>query len=1454
MHERRSDDRWHIHRAGMLNFWYYVDEEFVFSNGKLLLRGANGSGKSVTMQSLIPVLLDGRKSADRLDPFGSRARRMEDYLLGEEEVVNREERTGYLYLEYKRANTPQFMTTGIGLKARRGAAMDFWGFVIHDGRRIGRDLVLYKTEFSADKGEEQKIPLTRRQLEDELGAGGRVVRTQREYMELVNRYVFGFDSLEAFDELIQLLIQLRTPKLSREFKPTVIYEILDASLSALSDDELRPLSDTIENMDQIKQQLEQVTRDRASIARLCKQYDLYNEFVLVEKAQAFANSVKRRDRLESLGKELVASLEQRQAEKAQCDLELDALERERRVLADEETRLKEHDVFKAEQQKQGLEAERANVEKTKSHKQSQLSSKQQMESHLRNKLQECEEATLASEAEIQAALATMKVDAAEAQYEPYAVSVFRFEHDPRSFCDFVLWRKEAQDHLHRLESVRRMIREHGEKQERYQEAQLMLGEAQKQLDLARNEEHRLETSFEEAKDSLTQAVHHWRKRCEELRLTGDEMSEISRRISQLYEPHRYSEARAPEEDAHTRGLRAIESEMLKTEHAMSVIKREMDEKETELAQWKAKSDPEPPRRPESVAARQRLSEAGVAHAPFFAAVEFRDGIPDDLQGRIESAITEMGLLDAIIVPRDFDIASFDSDRIIRPEPQILARTLADFLRPAAAADSGVSERDIQDVLMSVLVVDSARDFGSGHSAVEALGPAPAPRRTPAALTERGAYQIGIIEGSIARITPASFIGREARRRFREQMIARLEAELASIQEEHLALESELGALKERQRRLGLEHAAFPQDAEALAVFEQLAQVRLEIQAHQREAERCNEKVKQAYSVLQEARAQLVATAEGLKLEATEEAYDWAVASMKGSVRRLHETELTQKELCHNLMLSRQHEEGLAGVAADSAELVREIDSLSSSSYEISLKLEQVRARLCELGADEIRLRVAQVVNRLSAIPAEMRELASRSGSAAKEVESIEHKIAEHAQKLGFAWSVADACRRVFVDEEKLDFVNIGGLSDATGKAAPSATRADADACADADSAIHGEAQSLIRAKAATKKLGHLLTRSNLDRDTVTNRLTKSFYEEIGALVEYRPTIEPVLELELPTLSGNGEAEEAEWEQLRQRSRRLEVLMDHAGNRVSPYFVLDQLDQDIELQRRLLSEKDRELYEEIIMHSVGRIIRERISRAEQWVKLIRSLMAERDTSSGLAFDLRWRPRTAESEDEMDTKDLVDLLRANPGLLKEEDMARVVKHFRSRIDRAKELLDEGKQGNTLHGAIKEVLDYRQWFSFTLYYNRQGEREHELTNNAFYKFSGGEKAMAMYIPLLSAAFSRYSEARDDAPYIISLDEAFAGVDENNVRDMFDLLEKLGFDYIINSASLWGDYDTVSSLSICELVRPRNASFVTSVRYRWDGQTRQLMGSAQDLEAASESAQEARAAQDMVASVAEE
>ncbi|HBK53887.1 MAG TPA: hypothetical protein DDZ44_08130, partial [Syntrophomonas wolfei] len=70
-------------------------------------------------------------------------------------------------------------------------------------------------------------------LENRVGNGGRVVKTQNEYLELVNKHLFGFENPDSYEELVKLLIQLRSPKLSKDFKPTVIYEILTNALPSL---------------------------------------------------------------------------------------------------------------------------------------------------------------------------------------------------------------------------------------------------------------------------------------------------------------------------------------------------------------------------------------------------------------------------------------------------------------------------------------------------------------------------------------------------------------------------------------------------------------------------------------------------------------------------------------------------------------------------------------------------------------------------------------------------------------------------------------------------------------------------------------------------------------------------------------------------------------------------------------------------------------------------------------------------------------------------------------------------------------------------------------------------------------------------------------------------------------------------------------------------------------------
>ncbi|MCK9918172.1 hypothetical protein MXD81_54520, partial [Microbacteriaceae bacterium K1510] len=88
---------------------------------------------------------------------------------------------------------------------------------VQDNRRIGHDLFLYRLVYNAETKEQERIPLGKRELDREIGQGGRVVFSQGDYAEMVNKLLFGFPSLEAYEDLIKLLIQLRSPKLSKDF-------------------------------------------------------------------------------------------------------------------------------------------------------------------------------------------------------------------------------------------------------------------------------------------------------------------------------------------------------------------------------------------------------------------------------------------------------------------------------------------------------------------------------------------------------------------------------------------------------------------------------------------------------------------------------------------------------------------------------------------------------------------------------------------------------------------------------------------------------------------------------------------------------------------------------------------------------------------------------------------------------------------------------------------------------------------------------------------------------------------------------------------------------------------------------------------------------------------------------------------------------------------------------------
>jgi chromosome segregation ATPase len=194
---------------------------------------------------------------------------------------------------------------------------------------------------------------------------------------MVNRGLFRFSHSEAYDDLIKLLLNVRSPKLSKEFKPSVICEILHNALAPLSQDELRPLADTIDYINQAREQLTQLKQDRTAMLGIRRAYGQYNRHLVIEKAQNFM-------RMHKVAGEKQETLEDARSLAAQQKKQLVTLGlqlKEQKQEQEETERFHmdwlDHDVFKAEARRNQLNKDLRQHESRLGKQQQELQRKQQ---------------------------------------------------------------------------------------------------------------------------------------------------------------------------------------------------------------------------------------------------------------------------------------------------------------------------------------------------------------------------------------------------------------------------------------------------------------------------------------------------------------------------------------------------------------------------------------------------------------------------------------------------------------------------------------------------------------------------------------------------------------------------------------------------------------------------------------------------------------------------------------------------------------------------------------------------------------------------------------------------------------------------------------------------------------------------------------------------------------------
>ena len=266
--------RYRLERGGILNVWQYDRQVFELAEGRLLLRGANGAGKSKTMEMLLPFAIDGDKA--RLTASGRHHTSLLWLML---DGYDGQARTGYVWVEFSRAvenGPPETLTFGVGIRATQSArAATAWYFT--SSRRVGADLVL----------EDDAGPLSRQQLEAALeeDPAGQVFEQAARYREHVGRLLFGLPG-DQYDDLLRLIYWLRQPQVGEDIDPKRLAEQLVNALPQLDDDALRSAGSTFDELEAYGEQIEGRARAAEALGRFAEVYRGYAGAVLAEHARA----------------------------------------------------------------------------------------------------------------------------------------------------------------------------------------------------------------------------------------------------------------------------------------------------------------------------------------------------------------------------------------------------------------------------------------------------------------------------------------------------------------------------------------------------------------------------------------------------------------------------------------------------------------------------------------------------------------------------------------------------------------------------------------------------------------------------------------------------------------------------------------------------------------------------------------------------------------------------------------------------------------------------------------------------------------------------------------------------------------------------------------------------------------------------------------------------------------
>ena len=774
-------DRWQPLRSGVLNLYRYDYEEFHFEDGRLLLRGNNGSGKSRVLALQLPLLIDGEVSPARVEPDGDPAKRIEWNLL----MGRYSDRTGYTWIEFGRRDddgTLRFLTLGCGLRAVAGhtGLHSRWFFIT--SQRVGRDLFLQN---------HQRTPLGREKLEAAIGSAGRVIHKVEEYRRAVDEALFGLGP--RFGPLIELLLRLRRPQLSRKLEEEELSSALSDALPTLPASIIEDVAESFSSLQTDRGTLREFAAARAAVAQFLEEYSGYIRIAVRRRANAVRTThaayegaqraVRDAERRLAAASDALAALVARQAE---LETLLAGSESAVRTLRDspemktaDEVRLARETAeaaAKALELAEHDEARAASAEqRARENEQRAAAQTAQVEDDLRQKLRAADSAALAADlaGEHREHVGNPETPIAEAKLDP----------DREASLRRALAKRERA-----LSALRAHENKVSAAQAASQSAEAARLRAEAEASAAREAEHAAREALTAAAAALLASYGTWRPTASHLRVPSAET--FADAFADWAEQRQgASPMRAAIEGAHRDALVRLaqrESELTQAKREGSHRLAEIDVAIQRLEHGETPPPPPPP--------FTRSERSGRAGAPLWRVCDFRPELPAEVRGDLEAALQASGLLDAWVLPDgrvlgDADDTFLFDGATTLATPRHLGEALIVTIDRADPALRDFDAPTLEQLLSRI---------GWGESAGEHW------------IASDGRWRLGPLAGR-ARKPSADYIGEATRAEHRRRQLTQLRAERAAVTDALAQLASDLEKVTHDRASVAHELAAAPGD-------------------------------------------------------------------------------------------------------------------------------------------------------------------------------------------------------------------------------------------------------------------------------------------------------------------------------------------------------------------------------------------------------------------------------------------------------------------------------------------------------------------------------------------------------------------------------------------------------------------------------------------------------------------